>query len=88
MGKCPNYRFLKSLKLLPPILFSSPHFCPPSPDKKAHYIICTDSHYQTRTVLLDLGGDFCDRPHTHLQTRGLPPTLRGETWIGWKKEIF
>ena len=27
--------------------------------------------------------------HTHTyKLGGLPPTLRGETWIGWKKEIF
>ena len=87
--KMPNYRFLKSPKLLPSHFILLSPFLPALPGhKKAHYIICTDSHYQTRTVLLDLGGDFCDRPHTHLQTRGLPPTLRGETWIGWKKEIF
>ena len=85
----PNYRFLKSPKLLPSHFILLSPFLPALPGhKKAHYIICTDSHYQTRTVLLDLGGDFCDRPHTHLQTRGFPPTLRGETWIGWKKEIF
>ena len=76
--KMPNYRFLKSPKLLPShFILLSPFLPALAGHKKAHYIICTDSHYQTRTVLLDLGGDFCDRPHTHLQTRGASANTSG-----------
>ena len=75
--RCRITDFWNLRNFFPPILFSSPHFCPPSPDKKAHYIICTDSYYRTRKVLLDIR--FLWSADT--------VTNSAKTWIG-KKKIF
>ena len=86
--KMPNYRFLKSPELLPShFILLSPIFAHlPRPTKKLiiSYVLIPI----TRRERFFWAEDFCDRTDTHLQTRGFPPTLRGETWIGWKKEIF